>query len=370
MPSVQRLKSRFTGKISFRVQVRVKGWPSQSATFRNRRQALQWGASRDAAIREERYFPQARAQRTTFADVARRYREMLHSNGDFDANRMRHAGWWESRLGSFALAAITPDRITEARDALAREPISRAQLADSGCPTRSASQIRVRSGATVNRYLATLSHMLSIAVKEWRLIDRNPLRDVGKKKESRGRVRFLDDTERRALLAACENSTWTGLYGLVLLALTTGARRGELLALRWADVDLNRDIPRAIVRVSKNGDPRVLPLIGTALGELRVLKAQADPNSHFVFARKGADVPYRSFDGHWYRALAAAGIRDFRFHDLRHTCASYLASQGASLLEIADVLGHRTMAMVKRYSHLTKEHKVHLLVRMAEERGI
>jgi integrase len=370
MPSVQRIKSPFTGRVSFRVQVRVKGWPSQSATFRNRRQALQWGASRDAAIREDRYFPQARARRTTFGDVARRYREMLQSDGELDADRMRHVRWWESRLGSFALAAITPDRIAEARDALAREACTRAQHRGADKPTRSVPQIHMRSGSTVNRYLATLSHMLSIAVKEWRLIDRNPVHDVGRKKEGRGRVRFLDDSERAALLAACESSTWPALHGLVLLAISTGARRGELLSLKWADIDLDGGAPRAIVRVSKNGDPRVLPLIGKALGALRVLKAQAGPGSSFVFAGKGPDLPYRYFDWHWYRALAASAIRDFRFHDLRHTCASYLASQGASLLEIADVLGHRTMAMVKRYSHLTKGHKVHLLEKMAEERGI
>jgi integrase len=320
MPSVQRLKSPFTGKISFRVQVRVKGWPSQSATFRNRRQALNWGASRDAAIREDRYFPQARAQRTTFADVARRYREMLQSDGEVDADRMRHVRWWEHRFGPCALAAVTPDRIAEARDALAREPLTRAHQGGAGNPTRGAPQIRMRSGGTVNRYLATLSHMLSVAVKEWRLIERNPAHDVGRKKEARGRVRFLDDAERVALLSACEDSSWPALHGLVLLAISTGARRGELLGLRWADVDLEGSAPRAIVRVSKNGDPRVLPLIGKALGALRVLKAQASPGSHFVFAGNVADLPCRYFDGHWYRALAAAGIGDFRFHDLRHTC--------------------------------------------------
>jgi integrase len=370
MPSVQRIQSPFTGRISFRVQVRIKGWPAQSATFRNRRQALRWGAARDAAIREDRYFPQARAQRTTFSDVARRYREMLQSDGELEANRMRHVRWWESRLGSFALAAITPDRIAEARDALAREPFTRTQRRGAVTPTPGVPQSRVRTGSTVNRYLATLSHMLSFAVTEWRLIDRNPARDVGRKKESRGRVRFLDDNERAALLSACESSAWPALYALVLLAISTGARRGELLSLKWADVALDGGAPRAIVRVSKNGDPRVLPLIRKALGALRKVKAQASPGSSFVFAREGCDLPYRYFDAHWYRALAASGIRDFRFHDLRHTCASYLASQGASLLEIADVLGHRTMAMVKRYSHLTKDHKVHLLERMAEERGM
>jgi integrase len=111
-------------------------------------------------------------------------------------------------------------------------------------------------------------------------------------------VRFLADSERAALLAACETSTWPALHGLVLLAISTGARRGEVLSLKWADVDLDGRVPRAIVRVSKNGDPRVLlPLIGKALGALRVLKGQAGPSSSFVFAGKGPDLPFRYFDG-------------------------------------------------------------------------
>ena len=111
--------------------------------------------------------------------------------------------------------------------------------------------------------------------------------------------------------------------------------------------------------------------MGKALEALRALKLQNSARSRFVFpALSGLDEPYTSFDGHWYAALEAAGIKDFRFHDLRHTTASYLASQGASLLEIADVLGHRTMAMVKRYSHLTQGHKTTVLERMVKERGL
>jgi hypothetical protein len=160
MPSDQLIRSPLTGRVSFRVQVRIKGWPSQSATFRNRRQALKWGASRDAPIREDRYFPQARVQCITFGDLARRYCEMLQSDCELDPNRVRHARWWESRLSSLALAAITPDRIAEARDALAgepftREPFTRAQRRGAWNPTleclRSTCPVVARSIATWQR---------------------------------------------------------------------------------------------------------------------------------------------------------------------------------------------------------------------------
>ena len=95
-----------------------------------------------------------------------------------------------------------------------------------------------RSGATVNRYIATLSHFFSFAVKERRLIDRNPVGNIRRKKEPRGRARFLSDEERAGLLDACAKSEWAPLHALVLLAIMTGARRGELVSLKWADVDL------------------------------------------------------------------------------------------------------------------------------------
>ena len=128
---------------------------------------------------------------------------------------------------------------------------------------------------------------------------------------------------------------------------------------------------RAVVYDTKNGDPRVLPLVGKALTAVRELKLQGSAASEWVFQQpSGLPGPYEGFDAHWYTALERAGIENFRFHDLRHTCASYLASQGASLLEIADTLGHRTMQMAKRYAHLTQTHKVAAIEKMVAERGL
>jgi integrase len=260
--------------------------------------------------------------------------------------------------------------VVAGRDALANEVYVRGKVrtnARTGVVTTPTPY--KRSGATINRYLAALSHLFTVAVKEWRLIDRNPVRDVTKKKESRGRVRFLTDGERDTLLSECRASAWQPLYALVILAISTGARRGELVNLKWSDIDLKEC--RATIRESKNGDPRVLPLVGKALDALRELRLQNSARSEWVFPQpSGFPAPYENFDVHWYAALKASSIEDFRFHDLRHTTASYLAQQGASLLEIADALGHRTLAMVKRYSHLTQSHKVNVIRRMALEKGL
>jgi len=369
MASIQRLLSPLTGRISYRVQVRLRGHPSQSGTFRNRKDAERWASSIESGIREGRHFPHALARRTSFAALAERYARSVLADArpTRRSNAEHHIAWWLDRLGTLSLAEITPDHIAQGRDDLSSQPYVRAK-ASQGKDGATVPAAYKRSGATVNRYLATLSHMFTTAMREWRLLDRNPVAEIGKKKEARGRTRFLRDEERDALLAACAQSAWPALHTLVLLAISTGARRGELIHLQWTDISLDPPAPEAIIQCTKNGDPRRLPLVGKALESLRALQNGA---SSYVFTSpSGIDKPYVGFDAHWYAALARAGIADFRFHDLRHTCASYLAAQGSSLLEIADVLGHRTMAMVKRYSHLAEGHKAIVIARMARERGL
>lgn len=364
MASIQRLTSPLTGRNAYRAQVRLRGHPSRSGTFRNRKDAERWAASIESAILEGRHFPHTRAQRTRFDCLAQRYRDTALADGSASrrATAERHIAWWLKHLRTLTLAEITPDRIAQARDLLASQACTRGSKTP---------RTYTRSGATVNRYLATLSHMFATAVAEWRLLDRNPVRDISKKKESRGRIRFLTDEERARLLASCAASRWPALEALVLLAISTGARRGELIRLRWTDTTTEAPTPQAIIERTKNGDPRRLPLVGKALEAVRRLKIMNDGRSRFLFpAPRDPGRPYEAFDAHWYAALAAGGIADFRFHDLRHTCASYLAGQGASLLEIADVLGHRTMAMVKRYSHLAQGHKAGVIRRMARARGL
>jgi integrase len=284
--------------------------------------------------------------------------------------RLTHLAWWDKRFTGLSLAEITPDTIADAREALASEKFSRGKERTNkktGVTTLAAEYSR--SPATLNKYLGVLRRVLNLAVREWRLLDRNPAADISKKKEPRGRVRFLCDAERSALLNACAESAWPELHTLVLLALSTGARRGELINLKWSDVDLKA--ARATVHETKNGDSRMLPLVGKALEALRSLKLQNSARSEYIFPQpSGFPGPYAYFDGVWQYALTAAKLSDFRFHDLRHTTASYLASQGASLLEIADTLGHRTLNMVKRYAHLTQSHKVTAIEKMARERGL
>lgn len=371
MASIRKLISVRTGEVSFRAQVRVKGRPSQSANFPTKREAKEWAESLQTAIREAPYHPHLRGVRTTFAEPVAQYETsaaFLKLKPDGQRARKQHLKFFCDEWGGLSLAEIQPDRVAAARDKLLATGFRRShdRLDERGKVV--APKTYARAGGTINRYLATLCHVFTLAMKEWNLLDRNPVRGISKAKESRGRVRFLSDEERAALLVACSESDWQPLTALVLLAISTGARRGELAGLRWEDVELKAS--RATIRDSKNGDRRVLPLVGKALEALRELKLSNSARSSYVFPHpNGLPEPYYHFDAHWYAAISRAKLPNFRFHDLRHTTASYLAAQGASLLETADTLGHKTMSMVKRYSHLATDHKAHIAERMAREKG-
>jgi integrase len=382
MASIQRIVSPLTKEVSYRAQVRVKGRASESETFTSRAKAESWAKSIESAIEEGRHFPHAAARRTSFDALCADYVETVLADWDETqkATRTQQLTWWSTRFAGKTVAEITPDQISKGRDACAAETFTK------GKPHKDKKTGEIvppkqykRTGATVNRYIAALSAALTFAVKERRLIDRNPVGDISRKKESRGRTRFLSDEERAGLLDACETSEWAPLHALVLMAITTGARRGELIALRWTDVDLKTG--RALVGDSKNGEQRTLPLAGKALEALRKLKLNNSARSEFVFpaptvvfdpatGKPQLDASYEYFDARWYTARDAAGLKDFHFHDLRHTTASMLAAQGCSLLEIADVLGHKTLAMVKRYSHLVVDHKAGVIERMIAAKGL
>jgi integrase len=213
----------------------------------------------------------------------------------------------------------------------------------------------------VNHYLATLSHALTVATREWGWLEASPMPAVQRLREPRGRVRVLSDEERPRLLAACQGSRNRCLYLVVLLAVSTGGRKMEILALRWPDVDLTRGV--LTFHQTKNREPRSVPLTGQALTLMQHHARIRRIDTDLVFPRRDGHTPV-DIRSAWKRALWDAGIADFRFHDLRHSAASYLAMEGASLVELAEVLGHKTLAMVKRYAHLTEAHTRRVVERM------
>jgi integrase len=338
MASIQKRRSRQGPR--YRVQVRLRGG-YQSATFPSRAQARRWATRTEHARYEQQHFPTPESASHTLRELLERYdREVLPGKRPHtQATQAHHLAWWTQQLGHLRLDQLTPERLAAARERLR--------------PGRQA--------GTVNQYLATLSHALNTAVLEWGWLEASPLRRVRRLREPRGRVRWLDEAERQRLLTACAASANRLLLPVVILALSTGARKQELLSLTWRDVDLRRE--RLLLHQTKTGERRSVPLTERALAEMQALAKVRRIDTALVFPRRDGRVPI-DLRYAWQQALRQAGLQDFRFHDLRHCCASYLAMHGASLVEIAEVLGHKTLQMVKRYAHLAEAHTAQVVARM------
>lgn len=342
---------------NWRAQIRLSGQNPIGQTFRLKTEAQTWARLMEGDDDAIASFPDAEARRRTVGDAINAY--MLDYTGRDPALSVRLA-WWKVRYGNTSLAQFTQAKIKDGLRTLAQES---AKSGDG--PRRPPRSLpRRRSPATINRYQQAVSSVLSWAVDEgW--ITKNPALGMKKKQEPRGRTRYLSDDERTALLAACDVSEWQDLGLLVRLALSTGARRGELLNLRWHDIDLKARLAR--IGKTKNDEPRMLPLIEPVRNRLEA-KPRPIKGGLLFPAPRNPERHYTDFRKHWKIAVAAAKLQDFRFHDLRHSCASYLAMNGASPLEIGDVLGHKTLAMVRRYSHLSTAHKQKLIERVLTDK--
>lgn len=343
MANIQKRISN-SGDTSYRVLVRLKGYPTESATFERLTDARDWAQKTEAAMKEKRYFKTAESKKHTVADMIDRYIKRVEQRNPKRLRDIRSIlGWWRQELGYCVLANITRATLTEKIEKLS----SHKRILTSGVE-------KPISAATVNRHIAALSHAFSIAVNEWEWLEHHPLHKVARMKEPRGRVRFLDDDERKRLLDACKASQCSSLYLIVTLALSTGARLNEIMSLKWSDVDLNR---KAItLHETKNGERRILPLVGHALECVEVLAKVRRINSDLLFPSTRDVLTPLNIRTSWNTAVKTSGLKNFRFHDLRHSAASYLAMNGASLAEIAEVLGHKTLQMVKRYAHLSEAH--------------
>ena len=334
------------GKSTYRVKVRLKGYPPQTASFERLTDAKKWAASTESAIREGRYFKTAESKRHTLAELIDRYiKEVLPSKPKSKEKQTALLKWWRDHIGSYVLADVIPSLIAEHRDNLAAEITIRGTQ---------------RSPASVVRHMAALSVAYTQAVNEWGWLDANPMRKVKKPTEPRGRVRFLDDDERTRLLQACKESTSPYLYAVVVLALSTGMRSAEIMNLTWGTFDMKKG--RAILHKTKNNERRAVAITGHAMGVLKELNRQRNIDNKLIFPGKSA--PPINLRKPWLEAVKKAQLDDFKFHDLRHSAASYLAMNGASLAEIAEVLGHKTLQMVKRYAHLSEGHTARVVESM------
>jgi integrase len=296
----------------------------------------------------------ARPQSMTVGELINQY---MAQYAGADCTRGQRLGAWLAMVGEFTLEQVDSDLMHAGRAELATAPplVYMGKDHAGNKIFKVKPRAKVKSTATLNRYMVAIAAVFTWAIEQ-RLTPKgwvHPCRGIKRLPEADGRVRFLDAEERTRLFAACRASKYPRLYALVLMAMLTGARRGELLALRWRDLDLAKGL--ASLGRTKNGDRRTLVLLPQVIEALRPFLG--DPE-RFVFGsvRSRFQAPANT-DSAWRDAVERAQVRNFKFHDLRHCCASYLAQDGAPLNVIAEVLGHRKLDMTKRYAHLTTQTK-------------
>jgi len=345
--------------VVYKARVRRQGQPTLNRTFKTRSAAERWARKLESGLEQDDAGLTNEAQRHTVNEAITKYRtEVLPELRPETARKYaQHLDWWTPRLGRLRLSECNAAKIDACRD----------ELVAAG-----------KAPATVNRHLASLGSVLTAAVKRWHWLKVSPLREVEKRQENNGGTRYLSEDELQRLLAACRESASPDLYLAVLLSVTTGARQGEVLGLRWRDVDLTAGTVHLRVDnvTTTKGGIRSLPIVPQALTLLKdrheahkaqpqAVQALRDPE--LVFPSKVARTKPVSLRTPWETALKRAGITNLRWHDMRHSAASFLAKGGASLLEIGAVLGHKSTNTTKRYAHLTEQHTHALVLDMADK---
>jgi len=338
MASIYKRKSK-TGKgHRWRAVIRPKGHPSICKSFSRKEEAKDWAEAAEYKVKSGDFNFLSHKNPHTFQDLVQRYIDdglLDHYRAKRDA--IRHLNYFSGRMGAYALPHITSELLTKER-----------KLLQTGTTTTG----KVRSSSTVNRYMASLSAILSYAYKHLGWISANPCARLKKLKEGPGRTRTLTKEETTSLLHSARGSRSPYLYCVILMGLTTGARRGEILSLKWESLDLVQGT--AHIPETKNGTARTLPLAKLLIEELKKLFLSRDKSKPHVFASKS---PFGMLDikNSWQGALKRADINDLRFHDLRHHFSTAMAKKGASTVELKVALGHKTLQMVERYTHLQAE---------------
>ena len=300
--------------------VKRTGYPTQSKTFTLKKDAEKWARLQERLIDAGEWIDSAAQERQTpLGELLDRYaKEVSKGKRGSRAEAYRIETLKKHGLAKHALATITPQMIASWRDARLSE---------------------VSSG-TALRELQLLGHVFTMAIREWGIpIPKNPVSLIRKPPAGKPRDRVLTTSERTALVSACNECRNPWIKPVVVFALETAARRGEILALRWKDVDLSHRT--AMLHVTKTSQPRRIPLSPSCVKMLESLPRSVH-GTVFPLSIEALKQAYE-------RAVARAGISDFTFHDLRHDSLTRLAKQGLSVLELRAISGHATANMLQRY---------------------
>jgi integrase len=340
-----------TPSSTWKALVRKSGWPTTIKTFRTKRDAEDWARRVEDEMVRGAFIQRATSDRMTVKDAVERYlSEVVPTKRPTSqvADRKRSRVLIQN-LGKYSLTALTTEVIAQFRDS---RLAGVDRLDGDGKP-------RPRTNNTVRLDLALLGHMLTTAIREWGVgLPVNPVTNIRRPAPGAGRNRRLSVEEEKKLLAAVNQHSNPMMGWIVGIALETGMRWSEILTLRRIQVDLDRRIVRLLK--TKNTQPRTVPLSMKAVVLFRAAVSnptRAEDTDLIFFGEPGRDGkrrPYQ-FDRMWQAIKRKQGLKDFRFHDLRHEAVSRFVEAGFSDQEVAAISGHKSMQMLKRYTHLRTE---------------
>lgn len=337
--------------ISYTATIRIVGHPTMSMTFDRKTDAEEWAKRKESKIKEGINFPTRKLQKQTVNDIIDKFIELELPKKKEKAQKefKRALEWFRAEIGRLYVRNVTSVVMYDCRAKLEKKHKEK--------PTKKAKKEfseKLISPATVNRYLECMSVVFNYAKNKLDIIDINPMDKVDKLAENNARVRYLELEEINRLLTACLNTRYD-LYLCVLIALLTGARKSEILNLTWENVDFDNKM--FYFMRTKNGTNRGTPIHEHLCDELLKFKNDSKVRSlkqDYVF-RTESGKPHEYLIGKLFPIVVEKiGITDFRFHDLRHTHASYQAMGGKSQITLQNTLGHKSLAMTVRYSHLSE----------------
>ncbi|GAB3461594.1 hypothetical protein GCM10027321_22430 [Massilia terrae] len=340
---------------TYKALVRMRGWPTTSKTFRLKRDAVDWARRTEDEMVRGVYISRTGSERMTLQEALQRYLAEVTPTKKPTTQRSEKitAQHLIGYLGKYSMAALSSELVASYRD---------HRLAAG------------KSNNTVRIELAMLSNLFTIAIQEWGLgLTHNPVAAIRKPSPGQGRDRRLTDDEERRLLEAVEAHSNPMLAWVVKVAIETGMRQSEILGLRLNQVDLHSRVVRLLD--TKNNSARTVPLNAAATATFKsALENPLRPKeTHLVFfgepGRDGKRRPYQ-FAKIWQDIKEAVGISDLHFHDLRHEAVSRLVENGLSDQEVASISGHKSMQMLRRYTHLRAEDLVSKLDGLEKTRAV
>ena len=319
MASIRKRNKRYA------VQVRHVGHQSIFKSFHLRTDAERWAKATEAAIDRGDFFQQRPTTLLTLKSIFKRYlKEVVVHKKSASVENYIIGGILRNELASIKLDNLKPHHIASYRD----------------------QRLQSVTGSTVVRELSIINQALQLAINEWDVdLEINPMAKVKSPSWNKPRERRLQSGEQALLIKGCSLSKNVWLRPAVLLALETAMRRGELLSLKWANINLNQQT--CYLPITKNGSSRNVPLSLDAVEVFNNLPRLFDGN---VFP-----LSITALRGLWNRACDRAGITDLHFHDLRHEATSRFFEKGLNVMEVATITGHKDLRMLQRYTHLRAE---------------